>query len=133
MLYKLGSGPVKDESYGIRLAGAVGFPPHFLEVAEHVSSALREHAEEKKRSSGARKVVLKRKLILNLREALQIAHSSQMDDGALASYLRRLQAEFLQRMEDYEATGPEAMVPQAYADEVVGVEVVEIGSESDSE
>jgi DNA mismatch repair protein MSH4 len=104
MLYKVESGPVREESYGIKLAGAVGFPAQFLQVAQHVSTTLREQAEAKKRSSGARKIVLKRRLILGLHEALQLASSSDMDDGALAAYLRKLQSEFIQRMEENEAT-----------------------------
>lgn len=131
MLYKLESGPVKEEGYGVTLAGAVGFPDHFLEVAEQVSSALREQAEAKKRSSGARKIVLKRKLILNLHEALQIAYSSEMDDGALAAYLRRLQGEFIQRMEENEA--PEVETSEDDAEDAGDGRVIEVVSDSGSE
>ncbi|OIW34643.1 hypothetical protein CONLIGDRAFT_658467 [Coniochaeta ligniaria NRRL 30616] len=124
MLYKVESGPVREESYGITLAGAVGFPTRFLEVAQHVSTALREQAEVKKRNSGARKIVLKRKLILTLHESLQLGYNSNMDDGSLASYLRRLQDEFIQRMEENEAPedevenagGSEVLVPESDSD-----------------
>ena len=131
MLYKLESGPVKEEGYGVTLAGAIGFPDRFLEVAEQVSSALREQAEAKKRSSSARKIVLKRKLILNLQEALQIAHSSEMDDGALAAYLRRLQGEFIQRMEENEA--PESQGLEDDAQSAGEGRVIEIETDSDSD
>lgn len=124
MLYKIESGPVKDENYGIRLAGAVGFPTRFLEVAQRVSTALREQAEMKSRRSSARKTVLKRKLILTLHESLQIAYGSNMDDGALAAYLRKLQDEFIQRMEENEASEDEA----AHAGRS---EVIELESDSD--
>lgn len=131
MLYKIESGPAEDESYGVRLAGAVGFPRHFLEVAEHVSTTLREQAKAKKRNSGARKIVLKRKLILNLHEALQLAYSSEMDDGALAAYLRKLQREFIRRMEENEA--PEDEAEEIEAMESGTSEVIEVESDSDSE
>ncbi|KAH8905275.1 hypothetical protein BR93DRAFT_946131 [Coniochaeta sp. PMI_546] len=124
MLYKIESGPVKDENYGIRLAGAVGFPTRFLEVAQRVSTALREQAEMKSRRSSARKTVLKRKLILTLHESLQIAYGSNMDAGALAAYLRKLQDEFIQRMEENEASEDEA----AHAGRS---EVIELESDSD--
>jgi DNA mismatch repair protein MSH4 len=123
MLYKAEFGPVREESYGVKLAGAVGLPAHFLEVAQHVSTTLREQAEAKKRRSGARKIVLKRKLLLNLHEALQLASSSNMDDGSLAAYLRKLQEEFIQRMEDNEAPEDEA---------TAAVEAHVIEAESDS-
>jgi DNA mismatch repair protein MSH4 len=126
MLYKIESGPVREESYGIKLAGAVGFPGHFLEVAEHVSSTLRKQAEAKKRTSGARKIALKRKLILNLHEALHLAYGSEMDDGALGAYLRKLQGEFIQRMEYNEA-------PEDEAGQGGGSEVIEVESDSDSD
>lgn len=124
MLYKIESGPVREESYGIRLAGAVGFPSQFLEVAELVSTTLREQVEAKKKSSSARKVVLKRKLILNLREALQLASTSGLDDGALAAYLRRLQGVFIQRMEENEA-------PEDEGEGAGGSKVIELQSDSD--
>lgn len=124
MLYKIESGPVREESYGITLAGAVGFPAHFLEVAQHVSTTLREQAEAKKRSSGARKTVLKRKLILTLHESLQLGHSSNMDDGALAAYLKKLQAEFIQRMEENET-------PDEGEGEAGDPTAIDVGSDSD--
>jgi len=41
--------------------------------------------------------------VLNLRETLMQAYESEMDDNALASYLRRLQSEFVTRMEEIES------------------------------
>lgn len=102
MLYKVESGPVQEKGYGITLAGAVGFPRPFLEHARHVSDTLRTQSEAKKRGSSARNIAVKRKLILRLREALRVASNSGMGDGALAAYLRKLQDEFIQRMEENE-------------------------------
>jgi DNA mismatch repair protein MSH4 len=138
MLYKVESGPVREQSYGIKLAGAVGFPGQFLELAQEVSDKLRHQAEAKKRGSSARKIALKRKLILGLRDALQVAYNSGMDDGALAAYLRKLQAEFIQRMEENESP-VEDEVPSAdegaAQDESDDADtgVIEIESDSDSE
>lgn len=103
MLYKIGSGVLQEESYGIKLARAVGFPEAFLQRAEHVSAFLRRQAEAKRQSSEARRLARRRRLVLNLRETLQQAHESDMDEGTLRGYLRRLQDEFIARMEDIEA------------------------------
>lgn len=107
MLYKVDAGPVKEENYGINLARAIGFPERFLGVAEDVAEALRAAAEAKKQSSEARRLSRRRKLVLNLREALQQAYDSDMDGGALRSYLQRLQGEFVSRMEEIEGGGRE--------------------------
>lgn len=124
MLYKVGSGPVQDESYGIKLARAIGFPELFLDRAEQAAGFLRRQAEAKRQSSEARKLALRRRLVLNLRETLQQAHGSDMGEGALRNFMRRLQSEFIARMEDIEA-GARA----APADEVES----EVGSEMESE
>lgn len=121
MLYKVSSGPVQEENYGIKLAGAIGFPASFLQVAEHVSDTLRDQAEAKKRGSHARKLALRRRLVLNLHETLQQAHESDMNDGALATYLRKLQDEFIRRMEEIDGIGLEGGDQQAEAVEVEDV------------
>lgn len=107
MLYKVGAGPVKEEHYGVNLAKAIGFPKRFLNVAELVAKSLREIAETKKRSSAARKVARRRKLVLNLHETLQQAYKSNLDEGALRRYLKRLQSEFITLMEGIENDGVE--------------------------
>lgn len=107
MLYKIGSGPIQEENYGIKLARAVGFPGTFLNVAEEVAIALKQASEAKKQSSESRKLVRRRKLILNLRETLQQAYDSEMDDETLGLYLQRLQTEFISRMEEIEGGGAE--------------------------
>jgi DNA mismatch repair protein MSH4 len=110
MLYKVESGPVREQSYGILLAGAVGFPAEFLDLAREVSDTLSTQAEAKKQTSSTDKIARKRKLILGLKEALQVAYNSGMDDGALAVYLRNLQAEFTQRMEQDEGPADRAVL-----------------------
>lgn len=99
MLYKIGSGIVQDENYGIKLARAIGFPWRFLSVAEEVTNALRQASEASKQNSESRKVAKRRKLVLSLREALVQANDSDMDDETLRRLLQRLQSEFISRME----------------------------------
>lgn len=105
MLYKVGSGPVQQENYGINLARAIGFPKRFLDLAQDVTDSLRRIAEARKQSSKSRKLARRRKLVLNLHETLQQAYDGDMDDGTLRSYLQRLQKEFINRMEDIESSG----------------------------
>lgn len=105
MLYKIGSGPVQDEGYGIKLARAIGFPDGVLDRAEEAAGFLRRQAEAKRQSSEARRVARRRRLVLNLRETLQQAHDSDMGEETLRNFLRRLQGEFIARMEDIEMGG----------------------------
>ncbi|ROW00008.1 hypothetical protein VPNG_08330 [Cytospora leucostoma] len=102
MLYKIGSGPVEDETYGIKLARAVGFPARFLNVAEGVTNFLRRQAEMKKQGSESRKLARRRRLVLNLQEMLQQVSNTDMKEEALRNYLRQLQSEFITRMEEIE-------------------------------
>lgn len=105
MLYKVNSGAAEDVNYGLKLARVVGFPPDFMQLAEHVSNSLQKQVEEKRQSSQSRKVALKRKLILNLYETLQQMRDSDMEDNALGSYMKRLQTEFVVRMDEIEQAG----------------------------
>ncbi|KAI1384959.1 DNA mismatch repair protein-like protein MutS [Hypoxylon trugodes] len=102
MLYKITSGPVQEEHYGLNLARAIGFPERFIEVAEDVSKTLAEEIERKKQTSQSRKLLRRRKLILNLHDTLLQLRESEMDDAALGSYLKRLQDEFVSRMDEIE-------------------------------
>lgn len=124
MLYKIGSGPVQDENYGIKLARAIGFPEELLDRAEGAAGFLRRQAEAKRQGSEARKLARRRRLVLNLRETLQQAHESDMGEETLRNFLRRLQSEFIARMEDIEAGGGAAA-----ADEVESEFQSEMGSE----
>ncbi|OTA69657.1 DNA mismatch repair protein-like protein Muts [Hypoxylon sp. EC38] len=105
MLYKITSGPVQEEHYGLNLARAIGFPERFVEVAENVSKTLAETIEKKKQNSQSRKLLRRRKLILNLHDTLLQLRDSDMDDAALGSYLKRLQDEFVSRMDEIERNG----------------------------
>lgn len=116
MLYKVSSGPVQDQNYGINLAKAIGFPRRFIELAEDVTDSLKQMAEAKRQSSESRRLARRRKLVLNLRETLQQACDSSMDDEALRGYLQRLQREFVSRMEDIEGAGGEMEVDEEVED-----------------
>lgn len=104
MLYKITSGQVQEEHYGLNLARAIGFPERFIEIAEDVSKTLAESIERKKQNSQSRKLLQRRKLILNLHDTLLQLQESDMDDAALGSYLKRLQTEFVSRMDEIERT-----------------------------
>ncbi|KAG9248419.1 DNA mismatch repair protein-like protein MutS [Calycina marina] len=102
MLYKIGEGYVQEEHYGIALARVANLPPTAIEVAEEVSSTLIAQAEAKNKSSKALALTKRRKLVLSLKEALKQAQSSPMEGKALLSWLRKLQEEFVHRMEQIE-------------------------------
>lgn len=102
MLYKIGEGYVKEEHYGLALARVVDLPPQILEVAEEVSRALDAQAAAKKKSSKAFALARRRKLVLGLKETLKQAESGPMDGKVLLNWLRRLQEEFIRRMDQIE-------------------------------
>ncbi|KAL4722088.1 MutS protein msh4 [Fusarium chlamydosporum] len=100
MLYKATSGAIRgEEHYGINLARAIGLPQTFIDKAEEVSKDLRMKREASKRSSESSRLVARRKLILNLQDALKQAKDSGSEE-ALPGYLKRLQEEFVARMEE---------------------------------
>lgn len=107
MLYKLSEGVVEEEHYGLALARVIDLPPIILEVAEEVSKTLKEHAAAKKKSSQAFAVAKKRKLVLSLKETLIQARDGPMDGEVLLSWLRKLQEEFVTRMDKIENEGVE--------------------------
>ncbi|SPJ82053.1 related to MSH4 - meiosis-specific protein [Fusarium torulosum] len=103
MLYRATSGAIRDEEhYGINLARAIGLPQSFIEKAEEVAKDLRRKREASKRSSESAKLIARRKLILNLQDALKQAKESGSEE-ALPGYLQRLQEEFVSRMEEIES------------------------------
>ncbi|CCU74515.1 hypothetical protein BGHDH14_bgh05173 [Blumeria hordei DH14] len=99
MLYKIGEGYVKEEHYGLALARVANLPPMVLEVAEQVSKALDLQILAKKKSSVAFAVARRRKLVLGLRETLKQAENSPMRGKILVDWLKRLQEEFVYRMD----------------------------------
>jgi len=99
MLYKIDEGFVREEHYGLALARVVDLPTEVLEVANNVAQVLEAQAIAKKNSSKAFAVFKRRKLVLSLRDTLKQAESSNMADDVLLSWLRKLQEEFVRRME----------------------------------
>ncbi|KAF5677578.1 dna mismatch repair msh4 [Fusarium heterosporum] len=103
MLYKATSGAIRgEEHYGINLARAVGLPQSFIDKAEEVAEDLRRKREASKRSSESTKLIARRKLILNLQDALKQAKESGNEE-TLPGYLQRLQEEFIVRMEEVDS------------------------------
>jgi DNA mismatch repair protein MSH4 len=98
MLYKVASGVVRDDHYGIALAKTMGFPDSFVSFAERVANDLSRKREAAKQSSEAAKLVKKRKLVLNLDETLRRVVDAGMETGALWGFLERLQGEFVDKM-----------------------------------
>ncbi len=111
MLYKIGEGYLKEEHYGLALARVLDLPPQVLEVAERVSKALDAQAAAKKKSSKAFALARRRRLVLGLKESLKQAEASPMEGPVLLSWLRRLQEEFIHRMDqinpDVDSSGTE--------------------------
>jgi DNA mismatch repair protein MSH4 len=102
MLYKVTNNSIDEEqNYGIHLARAMGLPSSFIETAEHVSNDLRQRREAKQRSSESSKLNHRRRLILQLHEALKQARDSG-NEAVLPGYLKRLQGEFIVKMEEVE-------------------------------
>ncbi|KAF5611512.1 DNA mismatch repair MSH4 [Fusarium subglutinans] len=100
MLYKATSGAIRgEEHYGINLARAIGLPQSFIDKAEEVAKDIRQKRETTKRSSESTRLVARRKLILNLQDALRQAKDSGSEE-ALPGYLQRLQEDFVARMEE---------------------------------
>ncbi|KAI1335601.1 muts domain V-domain-containing protein [Xylariaceae sp. FL0016] len=102
MLYKIASGPISEKNYGIKLARATGFPTRFVRVAEDVSDRLAADAEKNRQESQSRKLLRQRKITLHLYDTLKQLRGSDMDDAALGSYLKRLQDEFVVKMDELE-------------------------------
>jgi DNA mismatch repair protein MSH4 len=100
MLYRVSSGAVKDEHYGLKLARVMPLPRDVIEHAELVSATL-DQAMQKKKSESASLVIIvarKRRLLLNLKEHLVQAHDGSMGDEDLTQWLKDLQREFVVRM-----------------------------------
>lgn len=110
MLYKISEGYVQEAHYGLALAKMVDLPPLILSIAEKVSTALEEQAAVKKRSSKASALAKRRKLVLSLRESLMQARDGPMSGRVLGSWLRRMQEEFVSRMEAIEGEVGENVV-----------------------
>ncbi|MCJ1474638.1 MutS protein msh4 [Lambiella insularis] len=98
MLYKIASGYVQEEHYGIALAKVVSLPPEVIKVAERVSLTLRANSEQKRKQSKIIVEAKRKRLFLGLREQLQHAKEGNMQGDVLRSWLKKLQDEFVNRM-----------------------------------
>jgi DNA mismatch repair protein MSH4 len=117
MLYKAVGGAVQESHYGLALAGVVPLPPQVLSDATQFAHILERRLQRKKKTS---KNVIKerrRTLILDLKEHLVQAHNGALEGDLLASWLRKLQKEFVNRMTVIEA---EAEKAEASSDEEQG-------------
>lgn len=100
MLYRVSSGAVQDEHYGLKLARVMPLPLDVIEHAELVSATL-DQAIQRKKSEGTSLAIIvarKRRLLLNLKEHLAQAKDGSMDDEDLKQWLKDLQREFIVRM-----------------------------------
>ena len=109
MLYKVAKGAVQEEHYGIALAKVVNLPPDVLRIAEQVSKKLTSNIEKRKKNSRTIALARRRKLILSLREQLIQAYEGNMNGKVLATWLKKLQDEFVNRMAAIDADAASAM------------------------
>ena len=103
MLYKVAGGAVQEEHYGLALAKVINLPPDVIRTAEEVSNKLTANMEKRKKSSRTILLARRRKLILSLKEQLMQAREGNMQGKALATWMKKLQDEFVNRMAALEA------------------------------
>ena len=99
MLYRIAQGPVQDKHYGIALAKVLNLPPLVLRVAEEVSNTITLNRERCNRTSKTILIARRRKLLLNLKEQLIQARDGNIDGIALWEWMKKLQREFVNRMD----------------------------------
>ena len=98
MLYKVASGAGREEHYGIALARVVNLPSDVIRIAQEVSDRLTSNMEKRKKHSRTILLARRRKLILSLRELLVQAQEGKMQGKVLATWMKKLQDEFVNRM-----------------------------------
>lgn len=100
MLYRVSSGAVQDEHYGLKLARVMPFPADVIEHAELVSTTLLQATRKKKNQGASLAIVIarKRRLLLNLKEHLVQAKNGSMNNDDLTQWLKDLRREFVVRM-----------------------------------
>ena len=108
MLYKAVGGAVKESHYGLALAGVVPLPPQVLTDATYFAHKLERHLYQKKKTSKNVVQERRRKLILDLKEHLVQAYNGALQGDLLASWLKELQKEFVNRMTAIEAEAEQA-------------------------
>lgn len=99
MMYKVQASYVKEAHYGLALARVVDLPPQVLKVAERVTKTLDAQVEAKRKSSKSVAIAKRRKLVMSLKETLHQAAASPMEPSVLLSWLKKLQEEFIRRMD----------------------------------
>lgn len=123
MLYKIADGAVKEEHYGLALAKVVDLPPEVIRVAEEVSRKLSDNIEKRKKKSKIILLARRRKLILGLREQLLQARDGNMKGKVLATWMKKLQDEFVNRMTALEPDVAASDEERDQEDEVRGAEL----------
>lgn len=103
MLYKIANGALEEVHYGLALAKVMNLPPEVIGVAEEVSKKLSANLEKRKKTSKTILLARRRKLILSLREQLLQAREGNMQGKVLATWMKKLQDEFVIRMAALEA------------------------------
>ncbi len=98
MLYRIEEGAVREQHYGLALARVVPLPPQVIDRATAVAQELERRTKARKNTSAAVTRERRRKLLLSLREHLVQAQTGSLEGEALASWLRKLQKEFVLRM-----------------------------------
>jgi len=98
MLYRAMEGTVQESHYGLTLAGVVPLPPQVLSDATRFAHKLERRLQQKKKTSKNVIQERRRKLILDLKEHLVQAHNGVLQGELLASWLKELQKEFVNRM-----------------------------------
>ncbi|PPJ58747.1 hypothetical protein CBER1_08386 [Cercospora berteroae] len=98
MLYKIASGTLKEEHYGLQLARILPFPEEVIEHAEVVSHTIEAQVKKRKEHSVGVVHARRRKLLLNLEEHLHQARDGTMSDENLKKWLEDLQMEFVKSM-----------------------------------
>ncbi|CAG8564154.1 9477_t:CDS:10 [Paraglomus brasilianum] len=98
-LYKVKDGSTNEEHYGLKFGQLVGLPEDVIQRASEVSYKLKELIDAGRQRSATNKLLQKRKLLLQLAQHLSSIRSSSLDKETLKDYLRRMQEEFVERME----------------------------------
>jgi DNA mismatch repair protein MSH4 len=101
MTYKVSDGPIppSNQYYGLALARAINLPDRVIEVATLVSEELNEQNAAKKDEPRVMAMPRRRRLMLSLREQLMLAREGGLKGAELKAWLKKLQEEFLVRME----------------------------------
>jgi DNA mismatch repair protein MSH4 len=98
MLYRAVEGSVEESHYGLALARLVPLPPKVISDATYLAHKLERRLQQKKKTSKNVIAERRRKLILDLKEHLVQAYKGTLEGDLLASWLKELQKEFVNRM-----------------------------------